>query len=246
MSWRAPGRRSRSRAGHRSAPLELLSCAPPDFARALLKLCPHADARPRRGFQERALHDRAAARGRSLYGSTGRAAGGHSGPPLRRVLLLPVDTLFAAHPALTLTPAQEKCCRNGASFTLPLHPRPLSPVPPKAAISRPRRGQGQAHGDRERAFCDLRRMHINTTLCIGARLLTASTSKPAAACCGRTRENGGPPRRSCGSADLRHTSGCACLRSQRAAAERRRTAATSCGNITASMRCSRCISTARP
>ena len=35
---------------------------------------------------------------------------------------LPVDTLFAAHPALTLTPAQEKCCRNGASFTLRFAP----------------------------------------------------------------------------------------------------------------------------
>ena len=33
-----------------------------------------------------------------------------------------VDTLFAAHPALTLTPAQEKCCRNGASFTLRFAP----------------------------------------------------------------------------------------------------------------------------
>ena len=38
--------------------------------------------------------------------------------PAPESLLLPVDTLFAAHPALTLTPAQEKCCRNGASFTL--------------------------------------------------------------------------------------------------------------------------------
>ena len=32
-------------------------------------------------------------------------------------LLLPVDSLFAQYPALTLTPAQEKCCRNGAAFT---------------------------------------------------------------------------------------------------------------------------------
>lgn len=32
-------------------------------------------------------------------------------------LLLPVDSLFSHYPALTLTPAQEKCCRNGASFT---------------------------------------------------------------------------------------------------------------------------------
>ncbi len=32
-------------------------------------------------------------------------------------LLLPVDSLFKHYPALTLTPAQEKCCRNGASFT---------------------------------------------------------------------------------------------------------------------------------
>lgn len=34
-------------------------------------------------------------------------------------LLRPVDSLFAAYPARTLTPAQEKCCRNGAAFTCP-------------------------------------------------------------------------------------------------------------------------------
>ena len=33
------------------------------------------------------------------------------------VLLIPVDSLFAQYPELTLTPAQEKCVRNGASFT---------------------------------------------------------------------------------------------------------------------------------
>ena len=32
-------------------------------------------------------------------------------------LLLPVDSLFSQFPALTLSPAQEKCVRNGASFT---------------------------------------------------------------------------------------------------------------------------------
>ncbi|MBR4308255.1 MAG: tRNA pseudouridine(55) synthase TruB [Oscillospiraceae bacterium] len=32
-------------------------------------------------------------------------------------LLLPTDSLFASYPTLTLSPAQEKCCRNGASFT---------------------------------------------------------------------------------------------------------------------------------
>ena len=42
--------------------------------------------------------------------------------PAPESLLLPVDTLCAAHPALTLTPAQEKCCRNGASFTLRFTP----------------------------------------------------------------------------------------------------------------------------
>ena len=42
--------------------------------------------------------------------------------PAPESLLLPVDTLFAACPALTLTPAQEKCCRNGASFTLRFAP----------------------------------------------------------------------------------------------------------------------------
>ena len=33
--------------------------------------------------------------------------------------LLPVDSLFLEYPALTLTPAQEKCARNGAAFSLP-------------------------------------------------------------------------------------------------------------------------------
>ncbi len=37
--------------------------------------------------------------------------------PAPEALLLPTDTLFSQHPARTLTPAQEKCCRNGASFT---------------------------------------------------------------------------------------------------------------------------------
>lgn len=32
-------------------------------------------------------------------------------------LLLPVDSLFAHYPRMTLSPAQEKCIRNGASFT---------------------------------------------------------------------------------------------------------------------------------
>ncbi|MDR0889488.1 MAG: tRNA pseudouridine(55) synthase TruB [Oscillospiraceae bacterium] len=32
--------------------------------------------------------------------------------------LLPVDTLFAQHPALTLTPAQESRCRNGGAFSI--------------------------------------------------------------------------------------------------------------------------------
>lgn len=32
-------------------------------------------------------------------------------------LLLPIDSMFASYPKLILTPAQEKCCRNGASFT---------------------------------------------------------------------------------------------------------------------------------
>ena len=34
--------------------------------------------------------------------------------------LLPVDTLFAAYEALTLTPAQEKALRNGVRYTCPL------------------------------------------------------------------------------------------------------------------------------
>ena len=32
-------------------------------------------------------------------------------------LLRPIDSLFSAVPALTLTAAQEKCCRNGAAFS---------------------------------------------------------------------------------------------------------------------------------
>ena len=32
-------------------------------------------------------------------------------------LLIPVESLFAQYPVLTLSPAQEKCVRNGASFT---------------------------------------------------------------------------------------------------------------------------------
>lgn len=34
-----------------------------------------------------------------------------------QAFLKPVDSLFSAYPRLTLTPAQEKCCRNGADFT---------------------------------------------------------------------------------------------------------------------------------
>ena len=37
--------------------------------------------------------------------------------PELQTLLKPVDSLFSAYPRLTLTPAQEKCCRNGAAFT---------------------------------------------------------------------------------------------------------------------------------
>ena len=37
--------------------------------------------------------------------------------PEPQTLLKPVDSLFSAYPRLTLTPAQEKCCRNGAAFT---------------------------------------------------------------------------------------------------------------------------------
>ncbi len=37
--------------------------------------------------------------------------------PEPQTLLKPVDSLFSTYPRLTLTPAQEKCCRNGAAFT---------------------------------------------------------------------------------------------------------------------------------
>ena len=50
----------------------------------------------------------------------------HEAVPLEELLssenpekyLRPVDTMFAAHPAITLTANQEKRCRNGNSFTL--------------------------------------------------------------------------------------------------------------------------------
>ncbi len=50
--------------------------------------------------------------------------------PLQRLIdsenpeeyLLPVDSMFAGYPALSLTAKQEKCCRNGASFTLAIEP----------------------------------------------------------------------------------------------------------------------------
>ena len=78
--------------------LELLSCAPPDFT-----LRVHCSKGTYTAAQSVPLADILA----------------HPAP---ESLLLPVDTLFAAHPALTLTPAQEKCCRNGASFTLRFAP----------------------------------------------------------------------------------------------------------------------------
>ena len=31
--------------------------------------------------------------------------------------LIPVDSMFKSHPAVTLTEKQEKCCRNGVAFT---------------------------------------------------------------------------------------------------------------------------------
>ena len=39
-------------------------------------------------------------------------------PEARKTLLLPVDRLFAAHPALTLTPRQAQAVRNGGRFTV--------------------------------------------------------------------------------------------------------------------------------
>ena len=36
------------------------------------------------------------------------------------VYLLPVDSMFKAYPAVTLTEKQEKCCRNGVAFTCKL------------------------------------------------------------------------------------------------------------------------------
>ena len=34
--------------------------------------------------------------------------------------LRPVDSMFRCHPAVTLSPKQEKCCRNGAAFSIAL------------------------------------------------------------------------------------------------------------------------------
>ena len=107
--------------------LELLSCAPPDFT-----LRVHCS----KGTYVRTLcHDLGAAlRTCGCMAALRRtAAGAYTAAqavpladilahPAPESLLLPVDTLFAAHPALTLTPAQEKCCRNGASFTLRFAP----------------------------------------------------------------------------------------------------------------------------
>ena len=107
--------------------LELLSCAPPDFT-----LRVHCS----KGTYVRTLcHDLGAALGTGgcMAALRRTAAGAYTAAqavpladilahPAPESLLLPVDTLFAAHPALTLTPAQEKCCRNGASFTLRFAP----------------------------------------------------------------------------------------------------------------------------
>ena len=107
--------------------LELLSCAPPDFT-----LRVHCS----KGTYVRTLcHDLGAALGTGgcMAALRRTAAGAYTAAqavpladilahPAPESLLLPADTLFAAHPALTLTPAQEKCCRNGASFTLRFAP----------------------------------------------------------------------------------------------------------------------------
>ena len=105
--------------------LELLSCAPPGFT-----LRVHCS----KGTYVRTLcHDLGAALGTGgcMAALRRTAAGAYTAAvpladilahPAPESLLLPVDTLFAAHPALTLTPAQEKCCRNGASFTLRFAP----------------------------------------------------------------------------------------------------------------------------
>ena len=34
--------------------------------------------------------------------------------------LRPVDSMFRNYPAITLSPKQEKCCRNGAAFSMTL------------------------------------------------------------------------------------------------------------------------------
>ena len=137
--------------------LELLSCAPPDFT-----LRVHCS----KGTYVRTLcHDLGAALGtggcmaalrRSLYGGTGRAAGGHSGPPCAGVPAA-AGRHAVCGPSCTDADARAGEVLPQRRFVhTPLRPRPLSPVCRKRRISRSRRGPGRAHGDREELFCDLR------------------------------------------------------------------------------------------
>ena len=86
----------------------------------------------------------------------GRAAGGHSGPPCAGVPAA-AGRHAVCGPSCTDADARAgKVLPQRRFVHAPLRPRPLSPVCRKRRISRPRRGPGRAHGDREELFCNLR------------------------------------------------------------------------------------------
>ncbi len=211
---RAGGRAARARAITIHA-LELLSCAPPDFTLRVHcskgDVCPHAVPRPRRGARNGRLHGGTPQPG--PY-SDGWAVPRTFWPPAPESLLLPVDTLFAAHPALTLTPAQEKrCCRNGASFTLRFAPGAIACMPKAAEFLRSRRDPGRAWRP---SFLRFERMHM-TRPCVLALGFFDGVHIGHGGLLRRTRETADRPRRA--AALTFDTSGHARLRTQCAAAE---------------------------
>lgn len=161
MSWRAPGRgRAAARAITIHA-LELLSCAPPDFTLRVhcskgtyvRTLCHDLGAALGTG----GCHGCAAAHGgRSLYGGAGRAAGGHSGPPCAGVPAAAGRHAVCGPSCTDADAAQEKCCRNGASFTLRFAPgryRLYAESGEFLALGEVRDGRMET---REELFCNLR------------------------------------------------------------------------------------------
>ena len=127
--------------------LELLSCAPPDFT-----LRVHCS----KGTYVRTLcHDLGAALGTGgcMAALRRTAAGAYTcaGVPAA------AGRHAVCGPSCTDADARAgKVLPQRRFVHAPLRPRPLSPVCRKRRISRPRRGPGRAHGDREELFCDLR------------------------------------------------------------------------------------------